>query len=70
MNRAVSGHFQPGVKENIAYFTHTERRQMMDSQPLPKPPTIKAEPDVSIFRSILTLPKPKALLLKLNEMQV
>ena len=50
MNRAVSGHFQPGVKENIAYFTHTERRQMLDSQPLPlppKPPSIKSDPDVS-----------------------
>lgn len=51
MNRAVSGHFQPGVKENIAYFTHTERRQMMDSQPPPKPPTIKAEPDYTSVRS-------------------
>lgn len=28
MNRAVSGHFQPGVKENMAYFTHNERRNM------------------------------------------
>ena len=28
MNRAVSGQFQPGVKENIAYFTHTERRNI------------------------------------------
>ncbi|XP_052242663.1 tuftelin-interacting protein 11-like isoform X2 [Dreissena polymorpha] len=26
MNRAVSGHFQPGVKENMAYFTLNERR--------------------------------------------
>lgn len=53
MNRAVSGHFQPGVKENIAYFTHTERRQMLDTPPtkppLPPPPPpslIKTEPDV------------------------
>jgi hypothetical protein len=30
MNRAVSGHFQPGVKENMAYFTHTERRNIGD----------------------------------------
>ncbi|PVD28664.1 hypothetical protein C0Q70_11258 [Pomacea canaliculata] len=28
MNQAVSGQFVPGMKENIAYFTHTERRQM------------------------------------------
>lgn len=26
MNHAVSGTFQPGVRENIAYFTSTERR--------------------------------------------
>ena len=31
MNRAVSGHFQPGVKENIAYFTLTERRNIADA---------------------------------------
>ena len=31
MNRAVSGHFQPGVKENIAYFTLTERRNIADT---------------------------------------
>lgn len=31
MNRAVSGHFQPGVKENIAYFTCNERRNMGDT---------------------------------------
>ncbi|KAL4232809.1 Tuftelin-interacting protein 11 [Mactra antiquata] len=30
MNRAVSGHFQPGVKENMAYFTHTERRNIVE----------------------------------------
>jgi len=30
MNRAVSGHFQPGVKENMAYFTLNERRNMAD----------------------------------------
>ncbi|XP_053397449.1 tuftelin-interacting protein 11-like [Mercenaria mercenaria] len=30
MNRAVSGHFQPGVKENMAYFTHTERRNIAE----------------------------------------
>jgi len=28
MNRAVSGNFVPGIKENIAYFTHAERRIM------------------------------------------
>ena len=31
MNRAVSGHFQPGVKENIAYFTCNERRTFSDT---------------------------------------
>lgn len=43
MNQAVSGHFLPGMKENIAYFTHTERRQMdtqpMYTQPSPAVPT-------------------------------
>lgn len=35
MNRTVSGHFQPGVKENIAYFTHTQRRTMgIDQAPV------------------------------------
>lgn len=28
MNQAVTGHFAPGMKENIAYFTLLERRQM------------------------------------------
>lgn len=31
MNRAVSGHFQPGVKENMAYFTLNERRNIGDT---------------------------------------
>ena len=26
MNRAVSGTLQPGMRENVAYFTSTERR--------------------------------------------
>ncbi|XP_005104240.1 tuftelin-interacting protein 11 [Aplysia californica] len=34
MNRAVSGNFVPGIKENIAYFTHAERR-IMDSKTTP-----------------------------------
>ncbi|CAC5379629.1 TFIP11 [Mytilus coruscus] len=55
MNRAVSGHFQPGVKENIAYFTHTERRQMLDTPttkpPPPPPSSIKSEPDFTSVRS-------------------
>lgn len=35
MNRAVSGTFVPGVKENIAYFTHAERRIMDSKAPPP-----------------------------------
>ena len=35
MNRAVSGHFQPGARENVAYLTQTERR---DFTPPPPPP--------------------------------
>ena len=27
MNRAVSGNFQPGARENVAYLTSTERRR-------------------------------------------
>lgn len=39
MNRAASGHFQPGAKENMAYFAHSERRQMgTQSLPIPPPP--------------------------------
>jgi len=26
MNRAVAGNFQPGARENMAYFVSTERR--------------------------------------------
>lgn len=49
MNRAVSGNFQPGVKENMAYFAHNERKHLADAAPRsgsnspvpppPKPPT-------------------------------
>lgn len=54
MNQAVSGHFAPGMKENIAYFTHTERRQM-DSQSaypslqLPGPPPIQSRVGPEVF---------------------
>ncbi|GFN93720.1 tuftelin-interacting protein 11 [Plakobranchus ocellatus] len=34
MNRAVSGTFMPGIKENMAYFTHAERRIMDSKAPL------------------------------------
>ncbi|XP_060079683.1 tuftelin-interacting protein 11-like isoform X1 [Ylistrum balloti] len=46
MNRAVSGHFQPGAKENMAYFAHTERRHMADTliPPPPLPPGPPAPP--------------------------
>ena len=43
MNRAVSGTFVPGVKENIAYFTHAERRIMDSKAP---PPDAKRETGV------------------------
>ncbi|CAG5136267.1 unnamed protein product [Candidula unifasciata] len=32
MNRAASGAFVPGIKENIAYFTLTEKRRILDSR--------------------------------------
>ena len=32
MNRAVSGHFQPGAKENVAYLTQTERRREIEAR--------------------------------------
>lgn len=36
MNRAVSGHYQPGARENIAYLTHTERSRAFEA-----PPTVR-----------------------------
>ncbi|XP_014778583.1 tuftelin-interacting protein 11 [Octopus bimaculoides] len=40
MNRAATGYFQPGAKENMAYFAHNERRQMGTiSAPPPPPPS-------------------------------
>ncbi len=38
MNRAVTGHFQPGARENIAYLASTERRGNMEAIPPPPPP--------------------------------
>ncbi len=32
MNRAVSGHYQPGARENVAYLTSTERRKEFEAQ--------------------------------------
>ena len=32
MNRAVSGHYQPGARENVAYLTSTERRRDYEAQ--------------------------------------
>ncbi|KAL5009755.1 hypothetical protein ScPMuIL_012060 [Solemya velum] len=43
MNRVVTGHMQPGVKENIAYFAHAERRQMDVQAPPPQEPTLPTE---------------------------
>ena len=34
MNRAVSGHYQPGARENIAYLTHTERSRAFEAPPI------------------------------------
>ncbi|XP_050394866.1 tuftelin-interacting protein 11 [Patella vulgata] len=39
MNQAVSGHFQPGAKENMAYFTMTERRNIGATAPPPPKPS-------------------------------
>lgn len=47
MNRAVSGHFQPGAKENMAYFAHTERRHMADTSGPPPPPPPPPPPSIS-----------------------
>lgn len=53
MNRAVSGHFQPGAKENMAYFTHTERRQM-EAKPAQAGVTEKREAEIAVsFYAIL-----------------
>ena len=32
MNRAVAGNFQPGARENMAYFVSTERRLVIHTQ--------------------------------------
>ena len=32
MNRAVSGHYQPGARENVAYLTSTERRREYEAK--------------------------------------
>ena len=32
MNKAVSGHYQPGARENVAYLTSTERRRDYEAQ--------------------------------------
>lgn len=46
MNRAVSGNFVPGIKENIAYFTHAERR-IMDSKTTPSNSATSSEKSTS-----------------------
>ena len=38
MNRAVTGHYQPGARENVAYLTHTERRSFEPPPVAPPPP--------------------------------
>lgn len=51
MNRAVSSHIQPGVKENMAYFSQMERRQMVDTSGLPStrsPPRQTTGPEPTV----------------------
>lgn len=51
MNRAVSSHIQPGVKENMAYFSQMERRQMVDTSGLPStrsPPRQTTGPEPAV----------------------
>ncbi|KAH9508637.1 Tuftelin-interacting protein 11 [Bulinus truncatus] len=48
MNRAVSGTFVPGVKENMAYFTHAERRLMDAKAPPTRDPLLDSEPTTHI----------------------
>ncbi len=43
MNRAVSGHYQPGAPENMAYMAGTERRYGTPP-PGPPPPPMSAPP--------------------------
>ncbi|XP_071087454.1 tuftelin-interacting protein 11-like [Haliotis cracherodii] len=51
MNQSVSGHFQPGVRENMAYFTHTERRQM-DVQPPVQPPPSQTQAQAETMQAV------------------
>ena len=32
MNRAVTGHYQPGARENVAYLTSMERRRQYETE--------------------------------------
>lgn len=51
MNRAVSSHIQPGVKENMAYFSQMERRQMGETPGLStsrSPPRQTTGPEPSV----------------------
>lgn len=60
MNRAVSSHIQPGVKENMAYFSQMERRQMGETPGLstsrsPPRQTTGPEPSVClVYKSFIT----------------
>ncbi|WAR09127.1 TFP11-like protein [Mya arenaria] len=62
MNRAVSGHFQPGVKENMAYFTHNERRNIaeptttLSGSPASSIPQTPTQPEPSLRTSSSTYP--------------
>ncbi|KAI8792094.1 tuftelin-interacting protein 11 [Biomphalaria glabrata] len=52
MNRAVSGTFVPGVKENMAYFTHAERRIMDTKAPPARDPLVDSEPTSHVRSTI------------------
>ncbi|XP_064629175.1 tuftelin-interacting protein 11-like [Lineus longissimus] len=58
MNRAVTGHYQPGARENVAYLTHQERRR--DFEPTEKrerePTTSSPTPTMKVSDTATTIP--------------
>ena len=55
MNRAVTGQpWQPGARENIAYLTSTERRNLdIHTPPPPPPPPMEGSRDIASAQSTL-----------------